>query len=207
MLSRMTVSSRRCRMLMISSFAAVYEVSSQARSGILLLPFRSGADHPRHGIPAVFAHLSLSCPPSFPAAALPSPGLGESGGGERRLLRAASPRGTRSNCRAADLLCRSAGVTSVRDNARTTVYPCGIRASSRGPKHPLPCTPMASGTPKHESLPIERTVPLPVTRRQNGGSHRLPSPQRAVVANAGRRLKLLCGNVNSYKTLPSHGRG
>jgi len=72
---------------------------------------------------------------------------------------------------AADSLSRSAGVTSVRAGARTTVYPCGTTC---GPKHPLPYTLLASGTPRHESPPLERTVPSQLTRRHNGGSHRPP---------------------------------
>ena len=43
--------------------------------------------------------------------------------------------------------------------ARTTVYPCG---TCLGPKHLVPYTPRASGTPQKKSSPIERTVPSQV---------------------------------------------
>src|SRR5262245_4381376 len=54
-------------------------------------------------------------------------------------------------------------------NARTTVYPCG---TGHGPKHPLPCTPLASGTPQSRAHPSNERCPSRLTRRQNGGSLR-----------------------------------
>src|SRR5262249_50844230 len=53
--------------------------------------------------------------------------------------------------------------------ARTTVYPWGTRC---GPRHLVPYTPRASGTPAVKSAPIERTVPVQV----HPAAERWPSP-------------------------------
>src|SRR5262245_45715114 len=53
--------------------------------------------------------------------------------------------------------------------ARTTVYPCG---TSHGPKHLLPYTPRASGTPTSRAHPSNERCLHRITRRHNGGSLR-----------------------------------
>jgi hypothetical protein len=55
--------------------------------------------------------------------------------------------------------------------ARTTVYPCG---TGHGPKHLVPYTPRASGTPSTRAHPSNERCPPRVTRRHSGGSLRLP---------------------------------
>jgi hypothetical protein len=59
--------------------------------------------------------------------------------------------------------------------ARTTVYPCG---TGQGPKHLLPCTPQASGTPPTRAYPSNERCLRRITRRHNGGSLRPGLPHR-----------------------------
>src|SRR5262249_48312928 len=63
--------------------------------------------------------------------------------------------------------------------ARTTVYPCG---TSHGPKHLVPYTPRASGTPQARAHPSNERCLHRFTRRHNGGSFRPPSFPAAATA-------------------------
>jgi hypothetical protein len=53
--------------------------------------------------------------------------------------------------------------------ARTTVYPCG---TYHGPKHLIPCTRRASGTPLTRAHPSNERCLRRFTRRHSGGSRR-----------------------------------
>ena len=137
--------------------------------------FSGGADRPRQRLPAVLAAVChTSSQHAFPAAALPSPELG----GERRRGKHATEAASRARS-AADLpACSSSvGVSSVRADARTTVYPCGTR---QGPMHPLPYTPLASGTPQSRAHPSNERCLHRFTRRHIGGSlrPRYPAPRQ-----------------------------
>src|SRR5262249_9937710 len=66
-------------------------------------------------------------------------------------------------------------------NARTTVYPCG---TGHGPKHPLPCTPLASGAPPSRAHPSNERCP---PKAHPAADRRLSPTSRGLTAAALRR--------------------
>jgi hypothetical protein len=106
---------------------------------------------------------------SFSPAALPSPGRG----GARRGRKNARL-GARFHARLGAGKCPRVGWRRARPGqyARTTVYPCD---ACHGATTPYLVRTKRTGRPI-QSPPIERTVPLQVTRRQNGDSLRLAVP-------------------------------
>src|SRR5262249_49648389 len=157
---------------------AVYEFGGQAPSGL----FSGGADRPRRRphaaprrVPALLPSILSPPPPS------PHPQLGEAGGGERMLLSFAHTP-TAWPCHGGTAF--PAGWRAPRSGrqARTTVYPCG---TSHGPKHLLPYTRRASGTPSREP-----------THRTNGAFTGSPGGTTAALADSPLRHASGCGHTS-----------
>jgi len=154
--------------------ATVYEVSGQASSRHLI-GFSSKARTGRAGDQAVCRCLLASSTSAFFLPRRPplTRGWGRAAG-EKECSRTRSPRST-TRLLAKALV--SAGVFTAR-----AIRPDNRLSVRRRPRrhHPLPCTLKRTRRPI-QSRPIERTVPLQVTRRQNGDSFRLAfaaSPSR-----------------------------
>jgi hypothetical protein len=150
--------------------AAVYEVSSQAPSGILSSLVRQARTV--HAAGRVLRTRPCGSLPqhSFPAAARPSPNVG----GERRrgknALHPAQPaeRSAVIPSSLGRLACSWSG-----HGARTTVYPCGIGHDS---KHHIPYAPKGVRHAWIRAHPSNERCLGRITRRHSGGSLRPPLP-------------------------------